>query len=96
MIVQQLPKIANGGRAETAAMQFGDDWPGVFIRGDNACWYAQQLSLLLKSNNEPHPITRETLWGLVKILESCKVMQKESNANTTGPAPSDLSFEFTV
>jgi len=23
-------------RAETGVMQFGDDWPGVFIRGDNA------------------------------------------------------------
>lgn len=23
-------------RPETGPMQFGDDWPGVFIRGDNA------------------------------------------------------------
>jgi hypothetical protein len=24
-------------------MQFGPDWPGVFLRGDNACWIALNL-----------------------------------------------------
>ena len=31
--MRQLP--AAEPRVETGAVQFGDDWPGLFIRGDN-------------------------------------------------------------
>jgi uncharacterized protein YdhG (YjbR/CyaY superfamily) len=31
---------------ETGPVQFGDDWPGVFIRGDEACWLGFSLSLV--------------------------------------------------
>ncbi len=30
-------------RAETGPMRFGDDWNGVFIRGDNALMFAMAL-----------------------------------------------------
>lgn len=33
----------NLGRAETGPIQIGDDWPGVFIRGDNALYTAMML-----------------------------------------------------
>lgn len=35
-------------RAETGPMQFGGDWPGTFIRGDNAAMYAIHLERLLE------------------------------------------------
>lgn len=31
------------GRVETGPVQFGDDWPGVFIRGDEALHMALRL-----------------------------------------------------
>jgi len=39
-----------GGRIETGAVQFNEDWPGIFIRGDNAahlsmCWQMLQKNL---------------------------------------------------
>lgn len=34
--VQHIPGIPLGLRIETGAVQFGDDWPGMFIRGDSA------------------------------------------------------------
>ncbi len=41
--VRKIPLHTGGGkdngkepRVETGAVQFGDDWPGLFIRGDNA------------------------------------------------------------
>lgn len=40
--VRKLP-VAEGGRVETGPVQFGDDWPGIFIRGDNAFGYAMEL-----------------------------------------------------
>src|SRR5215471_16043620 len=41
------PKIMHTSRAETGPMSFGDDWPGVFIRGDNAMMHAMKLRLLM-------------------------------------------------
>lgn len=40
--IRKLP-AAEDGRVETGPVQFGDDWPGIFIRGDNAFGYAMAL-----------------------------------------------------
>ena len=34
-------------RAETGILQFGDDWPGVFIRGDDAHGWANNPEVAL-------------------------------------------------
>jgi hypothetical protein len=36
---QKIP--LDGARPGTGPMQFGDDWPGVFIRGDDAIGYVR-------------------------------------------------------
>ena len=43
-----IHKQGSGTRPETGPMCFGDDWPGVFIRGDNAYGYITCLKELLK------------------------------------------------
>lgn len=59
-------------RAETGSIQFGDDWPGVFIRGDNAMYYAMQLQMLLDGSIGPDDfITKTTLEGLARLLSGC-------------------------
>jgi len=39
-------------RPETGAMQFGDDWPGLFVRGDNATGYHTALHSALTAMEE--------------------------------------------
>lgn len=42
-------------RIETGKVQFGDDWSGIFIRGDNAMGYYLSLITLkekIKNNNK--------------------------------------------
>jgi hypothetical protein len=34
--ILHLPPPVGLPRVETGAVQFGDDWPGLFLRGDNA------------------------------------------------------------
>jgi hypothetical protein len=34
--VRRIPLPPDVVRVETGAVQFGDDWPGLFVRGDNA------------------------------------------------------------
>lgn len=36
------------GRIETGPVQFGDDWPGTFIRGDSAAYYAMTINTILE------------------------------------------------
>lgn len=43
--VRLLP--AQDKRVESGPVQFGDDWPGVFIRGDDAAAYAFELQRML-------------------------------------------------
>jgi hypothetical protein len=52
-------------RAETGTMRFGDDWPGVFFRGDNAFAYSVTLTRMLdaiegaakRSADEGNPVS---------------------------------------
>jgi hypothetical protein len=39
-------------RPETGGMRFGDDWRGVFIRGDNAIHFYLTLTSYIKSHGE--------------------------------------------
>jgi hypothetical protein len=62
---------AQESRVETGPMQFGDDWPGVFFRGDNALVFAMMLEQALKEM--PDTITRHMMEGLISDFRSCSV-----------------------
>jgi hypothetical protein len=72
--VTKLPALPNG-RPETGPMQFGDDWPGIFIRGDNALHYAMVLRQVIEtmSKTEGPWWYRAVLEGLASDLASCSV-----------------------
>jgi hypothetical protein len=52
-------------RVETGPVQFGDDWPGIFIRGDNAMWLRYALSC-----GDTY-VQDAALNKLIKILGEC-------------------------
>ena len=69
-------------RPETGVLQFGDDWPGVFIRGDDAFFFMAGLNSLLQTLGPPSGsifIQRRVIEGLIELLGSCDVR--------TNPAP---------
>jgi len=57
-------------RQQTGAMQVGDDWPGIFIRGDHALMmFAPALRAVLRgTESELH---RATVKNLIDLLRSC-------------------------
>lgn len=70
------------GRVETGVVQFNDDWPGVFIRGDCAFGYAMYLRAVLDNMDEINPtdsklstdyIARVGVERLLELLESSNV-----------------------
>jgi hypothetical protein len=54
-------------RPETGVMQFGDDWPGVFIRGDQAGWMAAALGEML-TGVTPNVLVTAQLWEMYQLL----------------------------
>lgn len=74
--VQKVPAMETQSRPETGPMQFGDDWPGIFIRGDNALFYAHALALalnMIQSQEKQDWMVKAYLDGLAKLLLSCQV-----------------------
>lgn len=66
---------SNNDRPETGSMRFGDDWRGVFIRGDRAYGYVAHLRAALATVRRTSPdgeLTAMLLDGLATLLESSR------------------------
>lgn len=63
-----------GQRVETGPVQFGNDWPGVFIRGDNAMYYAMMLRIAIACIGDTGAGgVKSNLESLERVLQSCVV-----------------------
>jgi hypothetical protein len=71
--VTKVPALESGERPETGPMQFGDDWPGVFIRGDNALFDARAVEAAITFVPAERWDVRAMLIGLAQTLHSCSV-----------------------
>lgn len=61
-------------RVESGPLQFDDDWPGVFIRGDDALGYAMLLDRAVEVLNEKGEcIDAAVVGGFSRLLKSCLV-----------------------
>ena len=72
-ITKQTERIATG------PLKFGDDWPGVFIRGDDALGYAGTLRLLFAgAEKRAAELSEDDIAAWVRVeelaalLESCR------------------------
>jgi hypothetical protein len=72
-VSDQTPDIrvlhAQATRVETGPVQFGDDWPGVFIRGDNAFGYVGALDAVLRKVDDP--MAQILVQSLRDVLTGC-------------------------
>jgi len=68
--VRRLPGPTDGlGRVETGPIQIGEDWPGLFIRGDSAFGLAMSLKAVL-TYLEEHPDAGRQVFFAVSDLKS--------------------------
>lgn len=74
--------VSSIARVETGPKQFGGDWPGVFIRGDDALCFAASIRRLLKSKELDEAFIMEnadclgSLNELSELLRSCAVKRQ--------------------
>jgi len=72
--VVRLPEQNGIQRLETGPLQVGDDWPGVFIRGDAAAYYAIEIKRAIEiaeCNDPGNAFVYHALRKLAEILRSC-------------------------
>lgn len=70
-------------RPETGVMVFGDDWPGIFIRGDNCFSYKGSLEdVLEKVRNPEKQFEGETLVSAIFELEELLKLLDSSNCGS--------------
>ena len=65
-----MPKTGSK-RPETGPMRFGDDWCGVFVRGDAAVLYAELAKVLIEFLSDGNNPANRHLLGLQKLMDSC-------------------------
>lgn len=68
------------GRVETGPVRFDDDWPGVFIRGDQALHFGCTLNAVLGSAGLIDPIYQAVLRGLQETLMSCECKEETNES----------------
>jgi hypothetical protein len=71
-------KNDDSSRPETGPCQAENDWPGIFIRGDNAFGFSVSLNSVLqdiKNGKQPSLIELMVVEGLLETLKSCNVEQ---------------------
>lgn len=78
--IRRLPVPVEGGRVETGPIQFGDDWPGIFIRGGNAAvwWLNLRVSKAEIYAGVANGTTARRLEQLMELMEQCDPTSKHS------------------
>ena len=56
-------------RVETGNVQFGDDWRGLFLRGDTCLGFSVSLRIALEHKD---PVTNANLERLLELLQGAK------------------------
>lgn len=73
MNVRQFP--AQEDRVETGAIQFGEDWPGFFLRGKHALFLAGNLKMLI----EKFPVAPDDLRTIESLMQLEEIAQQISH-----------------
>jgi len=72
--VRLLPAVNE--RVETGAIQFGGDWPGTFVRGDDSYHLRLMLEACLhelRQNPKQHSLLIRSLDGFLQVFDQCNL-----------------------
>jgi hypothetical protein len=68
--ITQIPVPGGSGLTPTGAMQFQDDWPGLFLRGDDAIMLLSAIQQLRERlADHPDVVVASALNGLARYAD---------------------------
>ncbi len=79
-VIRQLP--ACEPRVESGPIQFGEDWPGTFFRGDAAAGYAVHLEQLLQGIGDE--LSLSVVRSLLAALHSSDLIRRTTREIAPG------------
>lgn len=86
--IRHLPLPEGMTRMESGPVAFGDDWPGYFIRGDNAMRLVAGVRLLDFLSNHPELFARPSTqlqlasdFAWARSMSSCLLVDDEEESN---------------
>jgi len=71
----QLTDEPTHQRQDTGPIQFGDDWPGMFIRGDEALAYAldiEEAAEQIEQGDQASRLDAQRLRAFAQVLRQCE------------------------
>ena len=79
--ITHIPLPGGSARIPTGAMQFQDDWPGLFVRGDQASYLLSSIrGLQQRLASHPDPVVGAVvihLGQIADIIEQDVIVRKE-------------------
>lgn len=76
--IVQIPMPGGSARVRTGAIQFRDDWPGLFVRGDDAIVLAVDLSHILQVLRERGlEADHRVLCGIPRIEKLMTIIEQD-------------------
>lgn len=76
-----LPGVKD--RVETGIIQFGDDWPGIFIRGDNCFGYWLNLEILVNKIKKEMKLDNVHEMYLAQLEDLLNLLKQSDTRNIT-------------
>ena len=70
-------------RIETGPLQINDDWPGIFIRGDNAMYMGFVIKEFLEGTAQNDIVAKMYLEQLAEILSGCRAQILDADESFT-------------
>ena len=87
--ITQIPVPGGSGRVPTGAIQFQDDWPGLFLRGDTAVGLLSTIrGLRQRLAQHPDPTVGALLAQLEQIAQ---IIEKDVIVRGEPPKPQPLA-----
>lgn len=87
--VTKVPLPGGSGLIPTGAMQFQDDWPGLFIRGDQAIFLLHRIRMLATRLEQcDDPVVGWEMMHLSELadmIERDVIVRKTSGENSNEP-----------
>ncbi len=80
MAVKKFARVKN--RVESGAIQFGDDWPGLFLRGDDAKYLSMAIECVLESV----AVTKTNRLALLHLQETKAMIDEDVDQSKNEPA----------
>jgi hypothetical protein len=76
-MIKKIPIPGGSGKAPTGALQFEDDWPGLFVRGDDAGMLMIEIDQLLAFAREKKaPVMTRTLKQVRDIIANDVIVKR--------------------